>query len=56
MRDSRSPVAFTGNLNCKRCVMQENMVRQRNDDFGRDLGLIHEVIVTGRKVGAGREF
>lgn len=28
----------------------------RLDEFGKDLGLIHEVIVTGRKVGADRAF
>lgn len=32
-----------------------NMVRQR-DDFGREVGLIHEVLVTGRGVGAGKKF
>ncbi|MFA6039195.1 MAG: hypothetical protein WCV62_00510 [Candidatus Peribacteraceae bacterium] len=31
------------------------MVRQV-EEFGRGIGLIHEVIVTGRKVGAGRAF
>lgn len=31
-----------------------NIVRQ--EEFGKDLGLIHEVIVTGRKVGATKEF
>ena len=30
-------------------------VRQK-EEFGRDLGLIHEVVVTGRKVGADRDF
>lgn len=25
-------------------------------DFGKDLGLMHEVVVTGRKAGADREF
>ncbi len=25
-------------------------------DFGKDLGLVHEVVVTGRKVGVGKEF
>ena len=38
----------------KRCVMATTVVR--HIDFGKDMGLIHEVIVTGRKVGAGREF
>lgn len=28
----------------------------RHEDFGKDLGLIHEVVVAGRKVGATREF
>lgn len=36
--------------------MERTMVRQQDDDFGKDYGLIHEAIVTGRKVGAGREF
>ncbi|MFA5714734.1 MAG: hypothetical protein WC998_03255 [Candidatus Paceibacterota bacterium] len=27
-----------------------------NEDFGKDEGLIHEAIVTGRKVGAGHRF
>lgn len=31
-----------------------NPVRQ--EDFGKDLGLVHEAVVTGRKVGAGPEF
>lgn len=31
-----------------------NMVRPT--EFGRDHGLIHEAVVTGRKVGAGRSF
>ncbi len=31
------------------------MVREE-EVFGKDLGLIHEVIVTGRKVGAGKDF
>ena len=35
--------------------MSESMVRP-NEDFGRDHGLIHEAVVTGRKVGAGQEF
>ena|SRR3989338_8508391 len=29
---------------------------QTDEEFGRDHGLIHEVVVTGRKVGAGRDF
>jgi len=28
----------------------------RLDDFGRDLGLVHEAIVTGRKVGTPSEL
>lgn len=35
--------------------MQTGMVRP-DDDFGRDYGLVHEAVVTGRKAGAGREF
>ncbi len=35
--------------------MHTGMVRPDND-FGRDYGLIHEAVVTGRKAGAGREF
>ena len=27
-----------------------------NSEFGKDHGLLHEVVVTGRKVGAGEEF
>lgn len=34
--------------------MSEDIVRQ--EEFGKDLGLIHEVVVTGRKVGATKEF
>ena len=26
------------------------------NEFGKDFGLIHEMVVTGRKVGAGPEF
>lgn len=26
------------------------------EDFGKDLGLVHEAVITGRKVGAGKEF
>ena len=37
-------------------MQKDSMVRQQGDDFGKDYGLIHEAIVTGRKVGAGREF
>ena len=33
----------------------DNMVRP-DDEFGKDEGLIHEVVVTGRKAGAGKEF
>lgn len=37
--------------------MEKNTVRKQEEDvFGKNLGLIHEVIVTGRKVGAGKEF
>lgn len=37
--------------------MAETMVRQETAvEFGKDLGLVHEAIVTGRKVGAGKEF
>ncbi len=38
--------------------MGETMVRPvaETAEFGKDHGLIHEMIVTGRKVGAGREF
>lgn len=39
--------------------MAETMVRQtaeETSEFGRDHGLIHEAVVMGRKVGAGREF
>lgn len=41
----------------------ENTVRQKTaiptsagEEFGKDHGLVHEALVTGRKVGAGREF
>lgn len=34
--------------------MSENTVR--HEEFGSDHGLIHEAVVTGRKVWAGREF
>lgn len=34
--------------------MSQNMVRHK--PFGSDYGLVHEAIVTGRKVGAGEEF
>lgn len=27
-----------------------------SEEFGKDIGLVHEAIVTGRKVGAGRDF
>ncbi len=33
-----------------------NMVRPQEEVFGREHGLVHEAIVTGRKVGAGRSF
>lgn len=36
--------------------MSQDMVRQEIEEFGKDHGLIHEMIVTGRKVGAGRAF
>lgn len=29
---------------------------RRDEDFGKDHGLIHEVVVTGRKAGAGQAF
>jgi len=35
--------------------MHTGMVRP-DDEFGKDHGLIHEAVVTGRKAGAGREF
>lgn len=35
--------------------MQNRMVRP-DENFGKDHGLIHEVVVTGRKIGAGQEF
>ena len=35
--------------------MSEDIVRQE-EEFGKDLGLIHEVIVTGQKAGATKEF
>ncbi|HBM45377.1 MAG: hypothetical protein UT05_C0011G0021 [Parcubacteria group bacterium GW2011_GWF2_38_76] len=36
-----------------------NIVRTNSgkvEEFGKDNGLIHEAVITGRKVGAGREF
>lgn len=37
--------------------MVEAVVRQETAvDFGKDLGLVHEAVVTGRKVGAGKDF
>ncbi|TSC90308.1 MAG: hypothetical protein G01um10142_429, partial [Parcubacteria group bacterium Gr01-1014_2] len=40
--------------------MKETMVRQETvaeiAEFGKDHGVIHEMIVTGRKMGAGRNF
>jgi len=38
--------------------MQDCMVRRPMDDreFGKDHGLVHEAIVTGRSVGAGKAF
>lgn len=38
----------------KGCVMSNDMVRP--DEFGKDHGLIHEAVVTGRRVGAGARF
>jgi hypothetical protein len=35
--------------------MHESMVRP-NEGFGKEIGLVHEAIVTGRKAGADREF
>ncbi|MBI3627750.1 MAG: hypothetical protein HY220_03355 [Candidatus Sungbacteria bacterium] len=35
--------------------MDESMVRPAIE-FGKDHGLIHEAVITGRKVGAGEEF
>ena len=37
-----------------RCVMSDDMVRL--EEFGKDLGVVHEAVVTGRKVGAGKDF
>ena len=34
--------------------MSKDIVRQ--SDFGKDISLVHEMIVTGRKVGAGSDF
>lgn len=34
--------------------MSEDMVRL--EEFGKDLGVVHEAVVTGRKVGAGKDF
>lgn len=34
--------------------MSQDIVLQ--EEFGRDLGLVHEVVITGRKLGAGKEF
>jgi hypothetical protein len=34
--------------------MEKSIVRQ--EEFGKDLGLIHEVVVTGRKAGATKKF
>lgn len=36
--------------------MSQHMVRLEEDEFGKDHGLVHEAIVTGRKVGAGKSF
>lgn len=35
--------------------MRKSTVRP-DDDFGKDEGLLHEAVLTGRKAGAGREF
>ena len=35
--------------------MEKGIVRQE-EEFGKDFGLIHEVVVTGRKAGATKEF
>lgn len=39
----------------RRCVVDTNTVRQP-EPFGTDHGVIHEMIVTGRNVGADKEF
>jgi hypothetical protein len=39
----------------RRCVVDTNTVRQP-EPFGTDHGVMHEMIVTGRSVGADREF
>jgi hypothetical protein len=36
--------------------MRKNPVRQDVGGFGKDMGLVHEAVVTGRKVGAGTDF
>ncbi|MDD5041532.1 MAG: hypothetical protein PHX87_04240 [Candidatus Peribacteraceae bacterium] len=36
--------------------MSQDMVRRDVEEFGKDHGLIHEVVVTGRKVGAEQAF
>lgn len=36
--------------------MQKYGASEGDDEFGKDHGLIHEALVTGRKVGAGKEF
>jgi hypothetical protein len=38
------------------CQHNEACQHNHNEEFGKDHGLIHEAVVTGRKVGAGREF
>jgi len=35
--------------------MSRDIVRQQ-EEFGKDIGLVHEAVVTGRKIGAGKEF
>ena len=39
----------------ERCVVDTNTVR-RPEPFGTDYGVIHKLIVTGRRVGADRDF
>jgi hypothetical protein len=38
------------------CVVAATVRQTDESDFGKDLGLIHEMLVTGRKVGAGPAF
>lgn len=37
-----------------RCVV--SITVRQSEEFGKDFGLVHEAIVTGRKVGAGKDF